>query len=147
LIGPGLNLSSALSNDLVRLVTLAHANSESRPDIAIGFDGDVEVVRVVAGVRIVTSQIEIDTTATQARAGQTPVDRFFTRNDSDTHRPALPERVAGDERLEGVHRLEKVILKLFAASFESCRQVHHQTADPESSSASCDRPKPLRSDS
>src|SRR5687767_6157541 len=118
-----------LTDYLVRFITLAHPDTETRPDIAVRFDGNIKIVCLISGVRVVASQIEIDSAAAETRPGQSPVDRVFGRYDTNAHRTALPKCVSADERFESVHRLRKVCHELITPPLESRRQVHHQATD------------------
>ena len=58
-----------LGNDLVRLNHLAHPHHVSGPNIAVVLDRDVKIVFLVAGVRIRSPDVQLDTAAAQGRAG------------------------------------------------------------------------------
>ena len=46
----------SLADDLVRLVHLAHADHEPRPDIAVRLGRNIEIVRLVTRVRIMRAE-------------------------------------------------------------------------------------------
>src|SRR6266478_7074087 len=54
---------------LVRLLHLAHAHEISRPHVSVAFGWYLEVVVLITAVRVGAPDIQIHTTAAQARTG------------------------------------------------------------------------------
>src|SRR6185369_686414 len=108
-----------------------HSDAEPCPYVTILLNRNIEIVRLVTCVWIVTAKIKIDAAAAKTRASQPPIDRILGRNVTDALRSAHPDRVSRDQRLERTHRFRKVSHELITPPLESSGQVHHQTPDAE----------------
>ena len=92
--------SQGLLHNLVRLIHLAHADHIPGPNITVRLGRNFKVVTVVTAIRICAPNIEIDSTAAQARAGQSPIDRIFCRDVAHALGAFLKDSIARDELMK-----------------------------------------------
>src|SRR3954468_17884651 len=93
LSGAGAQAVESLPDNLVRLDHLAHANHVARPNVTALLYGNVEVVCVIARIRVDASNVYGDAAASQTRAGQPPVNRVLGRDNADALRAILKDSV------------------------------------------------------
>ncbi len=97
--GPGLALSQshALLDDAVGLAQLFDAHKVTVVAVAFHAQRDVEVDRVVLGVRLLLAQVPGDARAAQHGAGHAPRQRVLRADHADADGALLPDAVVGQQ--------------------------------------------------
>src|SRR5919112_3403888 len=98
--GAGAQAVEGLTYDPVRLDHLAHPHEVARPNVAALLDRDLEVVSLVARVRVDAPNVYGDAAPAQAGPRQPPVDGVLRRDDPDALRAVLEDAVARQQVVE-----------------------------------------------
>jgi hypothetical protein len=94
---PSGKLGDRLADDAHRLAHLLAADEVAVVAVALGADRDVEVVLLVAAVRLVLAQVERHAARPQVRAREAVGDRVLLGDDADAGGPVGEDLVPGQE--------------------------------------------------
>ena len=124
-------IGHCLAEDAHALAHFLHANDIASVTVAVGGDGHVEIVVLIAAVGHVAAQIPVDAAAAQHRAGETHVDGVLAADDADALQAFFPQRAAGQHVLVVVEHAGQDVDKVLQFGQEGGRQVFPHAADAD----------------
>ncbi len=126
---PG-SFSDGLEDDPSALLHLVEAHEEAIVRVAVRARRDLEVVRVVAPVRLGLAHVVRDAGRAEARAGEPVRDRHLLRDGTAALRAVDEDPVALDQALHvGDHRGPMSAITLWRRSTQPSGDVHRDAAD------------------
>ena len=99
-------------NDFAGLTHFLETSDITSPGITTLLNNNFKIIVFVAGVRLITTQVPINTGTAQGRTGDTEINRVLSTDDTDVLNTLLPDLVASQQALISIqmarHRVDEV---------------------------------------